>query len=166
MGLLDNGAKTSKKGDITDIPCDYCFYDLFRGSTGISNVDEDFLPATNLKISCYDGMFYQCTSLTNAPKLSSMNLAVSCYQHMFNGCASLTTAPELPATTLADNCYSWIFYGCKKINSFKIAYTGDYDSTYFDGWVNGVVSSGIFYYNGEYTVTNFGFPSDWKIQKF
>ncbi len=117
MALLDNGAKSGEEGDITDIPCDYCFYDLFRDSTGITSVDEDFLPATNLKQDCYDGMFYQCTSLTNAPKLPSMSLAFSCYQHMFNGCTSLTTAPKLPATTLADYCYRTMFKNCSHLTT-------------------------------------------------
>jgi hypothetical protein len=29
MGLLDNGAMPGEQGNITDITCDYCFYDLF-----------------------------------------------------------------------------------------------------------------------------------------
>ena len=78
MGLIDNGTNTKFY-----IPCDYCFYKLFEGSAGITSVSEDFLPAANLKISCYDGMFYQCTSLTNAPKLPSMNLTENCYRKMF-----------------------------------------------------------------------------------
>ena len=166
MALLDNGAQTGESGDITDIPCNYCFYDLFRDSTGITSVSEDFLPATNLKQDCYSGMFYQCTSLTNAPKLSSMSLAVSCYQHMFNGCASLTTAPELPATTLADNCYRYMFYKCSSFNSIKIGYTGDYSDTYFNNWVTGVVSSGTFYYNGSQDAEDFQFPEGWIKQPF
>ncbi|MBQ6280311.1 MAG: leucine-rich repeat protein [Mycoplasma sp.] len=241
MALLDNGAKSVEEGDITAIPCDYCFYDLFRNSTGITSVSEDFLPATNLKQDCYDGMFYQCTSLTNAPKLSSRSLAVSCYQHMFNGCTSLTVAPELPATNLAEkcyrtmfknctalttapnlpatslanNCYDWmfqncsslstapelpattlaencyygmfnsctalttapelpatslvsgcygrIFDGCSSLNSIKIGYLGNYDSTYFNSWVTGVASSGTFYYNGSQTAQDFQLPSGWKL---
>ena len=166
MALLDNGAKLGEIGDITAIPCDYCFYDLFRNSTGITSVSEDFLPATNLKQDCYDGMFYQCTSLTNAPKLSSMSLAVSCYQHMFNGCASLTTAPELPATTLADNCYRYMFYKCSSFNSIKIGYTGDYSDTYFNNWVTGVASSGTFYYNDNQTAQKFQLPTDWTKHSF
>ncbi|MBQ6280387.1 MAG: hypothetical protein IJK72_02935 [Mycoplasma sp.] len=117
MALLDNGAILGEIGDITAIPCDYCFYDLFRGSTGISSVDEDFLPATNLKISCYDGMFYQCTSLTNAPKLPSMNLTEHCYGYMFHSCTSLTTAPKLPATRLADSCYYAMFNECTSLTT-------------------------------------------------
>ena len=132
MALLDNGAKSGEEGDITDIPCNYCFYDLFRDSTGITSVSEDFLPATNLKQDCYDGMFYKCTTLTNAPKLPSMNLIEYCYEHMFHSCTSLATAPELPATTLADNCYRYMFYKCSSLNSIKIGYTGDYSDTYFN----------------------------------
>ena len=242
MALLDNGATLGEIGDITDIPCDYCFYDLFRNSTGITSVSEDFLPATNLKQDCYDGMFYQCTSLTNAPKLSSRSLAASCYQHMFNGCTSLTVAPELPATSLAEkcyrtmfknctalttapnlpatslanNCYDWmfqnctslttapellpattlaencyygmfnnctalttapelpatslvsscygrIFDGCSSLNSIKIGYIGNYDSTYFNSWVSGVANSGTFYYDGSQTAQDFQLPSGWKV---
>ena len=296
MALLDNGATLGEIGDITAIPCDYCFYDLFRGSTGISSVDEDFLPAVNLKKNCYDGMFYQCTSLTNAPKLPSMNLTENCYrymfhsctslattpklpatiladscyydmfnectslttapdlpatrlanscycqmfqdcsslitapvlpattlkdycyyymfgackslttapvlpamtltegcyQSMFDGCTSLTTAPYLPATNLTKDCYAYMFRDCKSLttapylpattlvnycyrfmfsnctllNSIKIAYKGNYSDTYFDYWVNGVASSGIFYYNGEDSHENYGFPSGWKIEPF
>jgi hypothetical protein len=29
MGLLDNGATSGEEGDITALPCDYCFYKLF-----------------------------------------------------------------------------------------------------------------------------------------
>ena len=192
MALLDNAAKSGEEGDITDIPCNYCFYDLFRDSTGITSVSEDFLPATTLTEHCYDGMFYQCTSLTNAPKLSSMSLAISCYQHMFDGCTSLTTAPELPATTLAnycyawmfqlcsalttapelptttltDNCYRYMFYKCSSLNSIKIGYTGDYSDTYFNNWVTGVASSGTFYYNGNQTAQKFQLPFDWTTKKF
>ena len=100
MGLLDNAAKSGEEGDITDIPCNYCFYDLFRDSTGITSVSEDFLPATTLKKYCYGSMFSGCTSLTTAPDLPAMTLTEGCYQYMFGGCSALTTAPDLPATAL------------------------------------------------------------------
>jgi hypothetical protein len=34
-------------------------------------------------------MFKDCTSLTQAPKLSAETLAESCYAYMFSGCSSL-----------------------------------------------------------------------------
>ena len=219
MALLDNGAKSGEEGDITDIPCDYCFYDLFRDSTGITSVSEDFLPATNLANSCYRDMFYQCTTLTNAPELPATTLKDSCYYGMFENCtsltnapelpattltprcyasmfykcSSLTTAPELPATNLARDCYAWMFSSCSalttapelpattlttgcyqcmfknciSLKSIKIGYTGNYDYTYFDYWVNDVASSGTFYYNGiTQTAQDFQLPSGWTTSRF
>ncbi len=117
MGLLDNGAKPGEEGDITDIPCNYCFYELFRESTGITSVSEDFLPATTLKKYCYGSMFSGCTSLTTAPDLPAMTLTEGCYQYMFGGCSALTTAPEPPATSLHLYCYQSMFDGCTSLTT-------------------------------------------------
>ena len=38
-----------------------------------------------------------------------------CYQSMFYNCTSLTQAPSLPATTLVANCYYAMFYGCTSL---------------------------------------------------
>ena len=213
MGLLDNGAKTSEKGDITDIPCDYCFCKLFEGSAGITSVSEDFLPAMTLTNKCYQYMFSGCTSLTTAPELPATSLADSCYWAMFNyctslieapelpattltpycyaymfdgctsltagpelpattlakdcykvmffGCTSLTTAPELPATTLTNGCYAYMFSSCSSLNSIWIDYIGNYDSTYFDHWVDNVSGHGTFYYDGGQTAQNFQLLALW-----
>ena len=59
------------------------------------------LPATTLANSCYDNMFYNCTSLTTAPELPATTLANYCYSNMFQNCTKLITVPKLPATTLA-----------------------------------------------------------------
>ena len=187
MGLLDNGATSGEEGDITAIPCDYCFYDLFKNSTGITSVSDDFLPATVLKCNCYRYMFNGCSSLTAAPKLPATNLDLACYFSMFNGCTSLTQAPELPATSLTDSCYYRMFYGCSNlttapdlpatslatscyeymfvgctsINSVKISYTG-IPSGAFNSWVLGVAATGIFYYRGSNSAQDFGFPPGWS----
>ena len=59
---------------------------------------------------CYAFMFYNCTSLTQAPELPATTLADYCYCYMFNRCTSLTIPPKvLPATTLADYCYYYMF---------------------------------------------------------
>ena len=110
MGLVDNGTNTKFY-----IPCGYCFYDLFFGSTGITSISKNFLPAKNLASYCYWQMFYDCHSLTTAPELPAATLADSCYKSMFQNCSSLTTAPELPATTLADSCYYYMFSGCRSL---------------------------------------------------
>ena len=112
MSLLDNGT-----GAISSIPNDYCFYKLFIGSTGITMVSEDFLPATTLANHCYYSMFKCCSSLTTAPDLPATTLADHCYSQMFYECTSLTTAPDLPATTLADRCYYDMFHACTSLTS-------------------------------------------------
>ncbi|MBQ6280101.1 MAG: leucine-rich repeat protein [Mycoplasma sp.] len=117
MGLLDNGAKPGEEGDITTIPCDYCFIGLFENSTGIESVSEDFLPATTLAYGCYVGMFDGCTSLTAGPELPATTLTNGCYAYMFSSCSSLTVAPELPATSLEDGCYYSMFENCTSLTT-------------------------------------------------
>ncbi|MBQ2349535.1 MAG: hypothetical protein II392_01835, partial [Mycoplasma sp.] len=124
------------------------------------------LPATILAEDCYYCMFCECTSLTTALDLLATNLTKDCYAYMFRDCKSLTTAPYLPAMTLTNKCYQYMFSGCTLLNSIKIAYKGNYSDTYFDYWVNGIADSGTFYYNGEDSLENYGFPSGWKVEPF
>ena len=112
MSLIDSGTKS-----INAIPCDYCFYNLFKGSIGISSVSliGDFLPDTTPSCYCYYGMFENCTSLTNAPELPATTLQTACYAYMFKDCTSLKISPELPATELAEYCYIGMFQGCTSL---------------------------------------------------
>jgi hypothetical protein len=87
-----------------------CFEGMFWDCTALTEAPE--LPATTLSGSCYDSMFYGCTALTKAPELPATTLSAFCYQFMFQGCTALTEAPELPATTLAVHCYDSMFDGC------------------------------------------------------
>ena len=186
MGLVDNGTNTKFY-----IPCDYCFYDLFFESTGITNVSKNFLLVKNLASYCYWQMFYGCSSLTTAPELSAISLTERCYIAMFAGCTSLTTAPVLPATTLVESCYelmfsnctslivapnlisknlvnkcySLIFFNCTLLATIKISYTGEYNDEYFNMWVYSVAESGTFYYNGNQTAQDFGLPSGWVTKR-
>ena len=50
--------------------------------------------------------------LTQAPSLPATTLAISCYAGMFADCSGLTAAPSLPATTLAIDCYAGMFQDC------------------------------------------------------
>ena len=95
----------------------YCFFELFYKNEYLTDASELIFSKTSLAIGCYSWMFWDCTSLTSAPKLPSTTLARYCYNSMFNGCTSLTTAPELPATTLEGNCYSGMFNGCTALTS-------------------------------------------------
>ena len=95
----------------------YTFYGLFDECTNLVSAENLILPATTLTTSCYDNMFYGCSSLTTAPALPATTLAPDCYNYMFYQCTSLTTAPELPATTLASNCYYRMFYNCTSLTT-------------------------------------------------
>jgi hypothetical protein len=117
MGLLDNGAKSGEQGDITGIPCNYCFSELFLDSTGITSISDDFLPATLVPYYCYHKMFQGCTLLTTAPNLPAITLAYNCYRCMFQDCTSLTTTPKLPAATLVEGCYANMFQGCTSLTT-------------------------------------------------
>ncbi len=160
MSLLD------KTLGSTEIPCDRCFYRLFKkctaltrapnlpavsltagcyqemfnGCTSLANAPA--LPAEILADWCYQDMFFGCTSLVNAPELSATTLADSCYSFMFDGCTSLVNAPELSATTLADSCYSFMFKGCTNLNYIKVSFTSWGPQT--KSWVQNVGGTGTF----------------------
>ena len=87
-----------------------CYQNMFRDCTSLTQAPA--LPATTLTNNCYFSMFQGCTSLTQAPTLPATTLATNCYRGMFQGCTALTQAPALPANTLADHCYYVMFYGC------------------------------------------------------
>ena len=91
----------------------YCYFGMFYGCTSLTQAPA--LPATTLSGYCYTHMFRGCTSLTQAPALPATTLANYCYGYMFYGCTALTQAPELPATTLANYCYSSMFFGCTSL---------------------------------------------------
>lgn len=99
------------------------FTSLFDGwfpdSGSLVNAENLILPATTLGESCYDGMFWGCTSLTTLPSLPAMTLASHCYTIMFGGCSSLTSIPNnyLPATTMAEYCYQGMFAQCTSLTT-------------------------------------------------
>jgi hypothetical protein len=116
---------------------DYAFCKLFNGCTGIVEVSNNFLPATELAIFCYRGMFEDCTSLVNAPALPATTLSTYCYGNMFRGCTSLVNTPELPTTTLTSSCYANMFESCTSlVNTPELPATTLTSSCYagmFDG---------------------------------
>ena len=95
----------------------YAFYRLFSDNSKVINAENLSLPATTLANNCYQYMFYNCTSLVNAPQLPATTLTYQCYLSMFNGCSSLVNAPALPATTLANQCYEYMFARCTSLTT-------------------------------------------------
>lgn len=67
--------------------------------------------------ACFTRLFYNCTSLTTAPKLPATTLGTYSYNQMFSGCSNLTTVPELPATTVPAYCYQSMFQNCTSLTT-------------------------------------------------
>ena len=99
-------------GSRADVPS-YCYYQMFYDCSSLTQAPA--LPATALAGYCYSAMFGNCASLTQAPALPATTLAMNCYYSMFSGCSNLTQAPALPATTLAESCYYQMFYDCTSL---------------------------------------------------
>ena len=94
---------------------------------------------------CFSGLFYYCTSLTQAPELPATTLSDYCYFQMFSGCKSLTQAPELPATTLVDNCYQDMFYNCTNLSEINVSFVNWSDAKYCTAlWTQNVAPTGTF----------------------
>ena len=141
---------------------DYAFYGLFKGCSALQNAPE--LPWTTMGEGCYGHMFEGCDSISGAPELPATTLDDYCYEGMFKGCTTLDSAPSLPATTLATGCYNEMFYGCSYLNSISLGYEGNFSTTSFNDWVNGVAASGTFVYFGQDTsVGTSAIPSGWTI---
>jgi len=95
----------------------YALSSLFYGTENLVDASELLLPANQLTSFCYAGMFYQCTSLLEAPKLPATKLADNCYAYMFYGCTQLKKAPALPATEMETLCYLCMFFNCSALQS-------------------------------------------------
>lgn len=100
-------------GETTVIPSIECFSMLFFNCTSLTQAPE--LPATTLTDYCYERMFSGCTNLTKAPELPATTLEVYCYSHMFADCKSLKQVPDLHATTLAEKCCYGMFWNCSSL---------------------------------------------------
>ena len=96
---------------------------MFNGSTGLVSAPE--LPFTTLTNSCFQLMFYGCSSLIKAPSiLPATTLTPSCYNNMFYNCTSLQTGPEICATNIGTSYnMQYMFMGCKSLNYLKVHFT-------------------------------------------
>lgn len=141
-----------------------CYSFMFDGCISLKSAPN--LLAKTMVTNCYYGMFNGCTSLTTAPELPATTLAIDCYSFMFDGCTSLTKAPDLPAKTLAYNCYNNMFFHCTSLSEIRLYYEGVYDYNYFNNWVKNGATTGIFYYKGNQSAQDFGFPKGWIKENF
>ena len=120
--FVTSGSQFSVTGDVMsllnyygEIPCAFCFYQLFANNNGLTAGPS--LPAKTLASHCYDSMFYKCSALATAPELPAGALAESCYAYMFSNCSKLKSAPDLPNTSLASGCYTGMFLRCLSLET-------------------------------------------------
>ena len=87
---------------------------------------------------------------------------------MFYNCSSLTEAPELPATTLTNYCYNNMFSGCNSLNQIKcLAINGINTNSSTFNWVQGVqTNNGTFikHPNASWPSGYNGIPQNWTVQ--
>jgi hypothetical protein len=86
---------------------------MFYGCSSL--VDAPKISANVVSSSSCLGMFNSCTSLTIAPDLPATKIGPECYQAMFENCKSLIVAPSLPAIILRSYCYRRMFFGCSNL---------------------------------------------------
>ena len=89
----------------------YCANGMFANCTGLTNSNELVL-AKEVNNYCYLNMFSGCTHLTTIPTLYQDSVSTGCYKGMFFNCTSLTTPPELKSKNLATSCYEAMFAEC------------------------------------------------------
>lgn len=82
------------------------------------------LPAKNVDVCCYQGMFSDCQALMTPPKrLPADNLSYGCYRQMFINCSNLEYTPIIEATSMisgADGggfCCEEMFSSCLKLTT-------------------------------------------------
>ena len=109
---------------VTTMPAgNYCFYKLFRNSTGLISASDLSLVSTTLRNYCYNYMFAGCSNLVSVCNLPAKSLTVGCYYAMFNGCSSLVTAPLISATycfgynSAAASSLAAMFLNCTSLTS-------------------------------------------------
>lgn len=142
--------------------------------TPVISAENLVLPSRVINQISYLAMFRNCTSLTTPPKVigdsmtrfafnGSYNYAL---KDMFINCTSLTKAPELPNFLSPNNyCYEQMFKNCTSLNYIKCLSTTITPSSLYNGWVNGVASTGTFVKAAgvNWRTGGSGIPSGWTV---
>jgi len=115
------------------------------GDCNVSGNPLSLINYGNISSYAFKYLFKDCTYLLNTEDLILPNTtAISCYEGMFKNCSSLETAPILPAITLTENCYKEMFYNCESLNYIEIKSTTLLGENYSLNWVYNVASEGEF----------------------
>lgn len=115
------------------------------GDFNISGNLLSLIDYNNMSDYSFKYLFKDCTYLLNAENLILPNTTnISCYEGMFKNCSSLESVPILPAITLALNCYKELFYNCESLNHIEIKATTLLGENYSKDWVYNIASEGQF----------------------
>ena len=113
-------------------------------------------------------MFYNCTSLKEAPELPATTLVENSYFGMFSGCTSLTSFNFGNQSVFADsaNSISYMFSNCSKLSYIRCLYD-DRDGAgprEYTNWTSGVASQGTFVTNTDkWKRGPNGIPEGWDV---
>ena len=164
---VNTGLTSAKDMVLPESVTSSCYNQMFYSCTTLTTAP--VLPATTLADMCYAAMFAYCSSLANAPALPAIRLTDRCYAGMFYGCESLTSAPELPARTLVNGCYSQMFQDCSSLNYIKCLATDISAENCTRRWTDGVARTGTFVksssMSGWSTGVN-GIPTNWIVEDY
>ena len=93
----------------------------------------------------YQYAFRNCTKLKNVNPLPDVRPYPNMYNQMFYNCTSMTDAPEimLPSANSL-NCMTNMFAGCTSLSSVTVHFKAWPSGTQLNGWLSGVAPTGIF----------------------
>ena len=133
----------------------------------------DWSTVTTCPQYAYPHLFDGCASLVDASNLNlaSTTASTNSYGHkMFYNCRNLVHGPQIRATNFTSANYTgeYMFQGCSSLQSVKLYTTSStWNSSATTSWMDGVPSTGTFYYNGPVTTRGSGYiPTGWTITPF
>lgn len=141
---------------------------MFSNCTGLTDLSGITLPSSRSPY-CFQQMFNGCIGLTAIPSwnYSRTSAYVGRYQGMFYNCSSLTSASVPDSGMDGQNAFGQMFYLCSSLSEMDVNFTGAYNTMNFMFWMMGVSSSGTFKCPEGADVSvrgTSGIPSGWTIE--
>ena len=113
----------------------YQCFGMFYNCTSLT-IAPDLTSITSAANYCFGSMFYGCSGITLPARMRQFTTVYDgCFSSMYEGCTNLTTAPVLPAETLATSCYYFMFMRCSSITWVKMLATDISASGCLNRWM-------------------------------
>ena len=124
----------------TAIAVNNCCFEMFRECT-LMTYPPKILATQATGTSCYNNMFYGCTSLLESIEINISSLSNSCCRGMFNGCTNLVMAKPIHSTSAAQRSLQSMFESCTSLKTAPIIYIEEFTNTHsMDYMFNGCTS--------------------------